>query len=185
MISKKLRNIYLGIAASSLLAIGLYSSARPPVTVSMTFDAQKQIAKVSLKNESSRRILFYDTFTKNSKKLVTTHNVPPAIRVKMFSPEGDELSNIGTFAKKEGWINVVDDYFTLDSQIELTALAPHQTVFGEAKLADLIGERPPYSELKKLKNFCVQFKATIIFNSRAFFPLEKKSDLACLKDGMK
>lgn len=185
MVIKKAQKTYFVIAIVLILAFWIYRSERPPTTVSITFDAKTQIAKLTLKNESSRRISFYDTFTQQSKKLVTIKKVPIAIRVRVFSTEGQVLSKIGTFAKEEGWINVVDDYYRIDSPMEMTTLEPNEIVTGEAKLIDILGESPPYSELRNLKSFCVQFKAIIIFSRYGLFPLEQISEVFCTTDGIK
>ncbi len=187
MTIKKVRKAYLLIAAFLVLALCLYRLERPPVTVSVTFNADTQIAKVTLKNESSRNISFWDTFTKKSKLLTTKEKIPLAIRVKVFSTGGKVLSHIGTFAREDGWLNAESDssFNLYPMRLEMTTLAPYETVTAEARVSDLLGDMPPYSDLKKLKEFCVQFQVTIIFGPYAIFPLTQESDLTCLAEGVK
>ncbi|TAL35153.1 MAG: hypothetical protein EPN97_07695 [Alphaproteobacteria bacterium] len=179
-------NVFLVIAVIAISIFGLAWFVFPPVIISITFDPDTQIVKASVTNESSRNLSFDDSLSIPQPGNASFKNVPRAIRVKVLSPNGTVLSNL--YNNREGWINITDDAFDLRMLPldDMTLLLPHQTVTAEVKLIKLIdGGTRPYAELTKLKEFCIQFRASVYFNSYTLFPVAKESEVICINEGMK
>lgn len=169
------------IAFLSILFLGRYLATHQPVTITMKFDPKSQVLKIALRNDSDESVDFYDSLSAPQAGSEFLKDVPTALCVTVYSKDGRVLSKGGF---PDGCITVRLTESTLEQPFAhpMNQLLPRQTFIREVKLKELIGVRSPYSELTKLREFCVQFKVWIYFDPYLRFPEMRESEVSCVSD---